>query len=336
MILNGIIKKYFSKKVFFHLKTIFLIFLLLLSLVASSGCIDNSSVSIRVSGAWALYPMMLVWADEYEKTHDVTVEVSGGGAGKGMSDVLNGQVDIGMISRPIQEEEIAQGAFYVAVAKDAVVATINSNNPVLVEIYEQGLSKNDLRNIFLKKTTHWGDIVNKTISDDEIVVYGRSDASGAAKIWASYLGDYTQSDMQNKADANFNGDQPLAQAVKEDKNAIGFNNLNYAYNIETGSFADGIRPIPLDLDGDDSLEKSENFYGKRSALVENVSLGNYPSPPARKEYLAAKGSFKGATKEFVYWILTDGQEFITENGYVTLSDDTIEQEIEYLNMGTRN
>jgi len=47
-----------------------------------------------------------------------------------MADVLSGLVDIGMVSREIYQEEIARGALPLAVARDAVVATLNDKNPV--------------------------------------------------------------------------------------------------------------------------------------------------------------------------------------------------------------
>ena len=102
---------------------------------SSPGAGQNSeslSGTIAVSGAFALYPMMTVWADEFTKLHpDVQFDVQGGGAGKGMTDTLAGAVDIGMISRKIKPEEEAQGAFWVAVAKDAVFPVISAQNPVL-------------------------------------------------------------------------------------------------------------------------------------------------------------------------------------------------------------
>ena len=68
--------------------------------------------TISVSGAFALYPMMTVWADEFQKLHpDVQFDVQGGGAGKGMTDTIAGAVDIGMISRKIKDEEAQQGIF---------------------------------------------------------------------------------------------------------------------------------------------------------------------------------------------------------------------------------
>ena len=58
--------------------------------------------TIRVSGAWALYPMMVNWGEEFRKIHPkVRVDISAGGAGKGVADALAGLVDIGMVSREI-------------------------------------------------------------------------------------------------------------------------------------------------------------------------------------------------------------------------------------------
>lgn len=291
--------------------------------------------TIRVSGAWALYPMMVVWADEYQKTYDVVIEVAGGGAGKGISDVLNSQVDIGMVSRPIREEELEQGAFYIATVKDSVVAVVNENNPILKDIFEQGLSQEDLRGIFLKETVNWGEVIRKDMIDDQITVYGRADASGAAKIWASFLGDYTQSDLQEQADANFSGDQAVAIAVKDEKNAIAFTNLNYAYSIETGKFAESIRPVPVDLNNNNILELEESFYDNRDVFVKSVSEGKYPSPPARRDYVVGKGPFTAEVKEFIKWILTDGQKYVVVNGYVKLASEELKEEINYLEDGKR-
>src|SRR5512143_3046555 len=69
---------------------------------ASNGAGDLQG-TITISGAFALYPMMTVWADEFTKLHPgVQFDVQGGGAGKGMTDTLAGAVDIGMISRSIK------------------------------------------------------------------------------------------------------------------------------------------------------------------------------------------------------------------------------------------
>ena len=73
----------------------FLFFAILISLIGLSSCnqsgnnIANSNDDtlkgkITLSGAFALYPLAVKWAEEFQKLHPkVTVNVSAGGAGKG-------------------------------------------------------------------------------------------------------------------------------------------------------------------------------------------------------------------------------------------------------------
>ena len=66
---------------------------------------DPYQGTITISGAFALYPMMQRWAEEFHTIHPgVEFDISAGGAGKGMTDALSGAVDIGMISRDITAE----------------------------------------------------------------------------------------------------------------------------------------------------------------------------------------------------------------------------------------
>ena len=103
---------------------------------------EKLSGTISVSGAFALYPMMTVWADEFSKLHPkVQFDVQGGGAGKGMTDVLAGAVEIGMISRSIKPEEEQKGAYWVPVAKDAVFPVVSKSNPVLAELTAKGIGR---------------------------------------------------------------------------------------------------------------------------------------------------------------------------------------------------
>ena len=118
----------------------FLVMLILIPLVMS-GCggdkdkKETKKETITISGAFALYPMVIQWSDEYQKTHqDVQFDISAGGAGKGMSDVLGSAVDVAMVSREVRAEETSQGATAFGVAKDAVVMTTSADNPMLDQL----------------------------------------------------------------------------------------------------------------------------------------------------------------------------------------------------------
>jgi phosphate transport system substrate-binding protein len=282
--------------------------------------------TIKVSGAFALYPLMVLWAQQYMKLHPkVNIEVSAGGAGKGMSDALSGLVDIGMISRDITSQETQQGAFYVAVTEGAVVVTISDGNPALNIILTQGITKQMFYNIFVAgNVTTWGQAVGRADITLPIHVYTRSDAAGSADTWAKFLGKKGQGDIKG---TGVYGDPGLVQAIQNDPLGIGYNNLAYAYDNSTGMQVQGIKVAPIDFNNNGMIDPSENFYGNKTALVQAIQSGNYPSPPAVNYYLVTKNQFIGVTKDFVKWILTDGQSYVPTAGYVSLTGDVLSAQL---------
>jgi len=315
-----------------------IIFLIVLG-IFSSGCISNQPAGtgtatsatggkITVSGAFALYPMMVKWAEEYQKIHpDIKVEISAGGAGKGMTDALSGMVDLGMVSREISPEEVANGAVWVAVTKDAVVPTANINNPVLADLQNRGINKSVFRQIYINGSlTTWGEVVNRPAVKEKINVFTRSDACGAADVWAKYMG-FKQEDLQG---VGVFGDPGLADAVRMDRLGTGYNNIGFAYDANTGRPIEGLAIIPLDLNDNGRIDADEQVYGTRQEIVAAIDTGKYPSPPARELNVVAKTRFSGLSKEFLRWVLTDGQQYVEESGYIALPKDKISQELKKL------
>jgi phosphate transport system substrate-binding protein len=299
-----------------------------IAMILISGCDQKPKQTISISGAFALYPMAIKWSQEYRKTHpDVQIDISAGGAGKGMADCLSGTVDLGMVSRAIHPAEIERGAWAISVTKDAVVATINRNNPVFRELLAKGITRQQCTDIWITgKITTWGDLVGGH-SADPVNVFTRSDACGAAETWAQYIGK-KQEDL--KGTAVFS-DPGLAEAVAKDNFAIGYNNVNYAYDPATKKPLLFLAVAPLDVNANGKIDPEESFYDDRDALMMAIATGQYPSPPARELYLVSRG--KPVTKEvveFLRWILTEGQAYVSEAGYVNLSQETIRNELQKL------
>lgn len=282
---------------------------------------EGEERTIAVSGAFALFPMMTVWAEQYSALHpNLQFDVQGGGAGKGMTDVLAGAVDIAMVSRELKQEETDQGAYGVPVTIDAVVATVNANNPNIDAILAQGLTPEKAAAIWMtQETTTWGQLLG-TDATDAITVYTRSDSAGAAEVWAKFMGGSVQEDLKGTA---VNGDPGLAEAVRQDELGIGFNNIGFAYDLSTGSQLEGLRVIPLDLNGDGTIGADENFYDTKDAIAGAIATETYPFPPARELYLVTVGQPDPVIAEFYRWILTDGQALVSDAGYVNLSADRL-------------
>lgn len=273
--------------------------------------------SVSISGAFALYPLTNVWAAEFRKEYpEVRLNISAGGAGKGMADVLTGAADLGMFSREITQAEKDKNVWWISVAKDAVVPTISDKNPVLAQIRKDGLTQKDLKHLFLED----GEKTWKN-SSVKVSVYTRSDAAGAAEVWAQYLGAKNQEDLLGIA---VYGDPGLADAVKNDPKGIGYNNVNFAYDLHSGAKYPGIEVVPIDFNGNGRVDPEEDFYQNIDAIVSAIGDGRYPSPPARELYLISRGEpTDPAVKAFLRWILDKGQTFVQSNGYVKLSDEVI-------------
>jgi phosphate transport system substrate-binding protein len=273
--------------------------------------------TIRVSGAWALYPMMVKWGEEFRRVYPkVKVDISAGGAGKGVADALSGLVNVGMVSREITQEEVKQGAFYVPVVKDAVFPMMSDENPVFQKgLSIKGMKKQTFIDLWIKgRDLTWGEIAGND-SKYKVHVYTRSDSCGAAETWAQYLGGKKQEDLQG---IGVYGDPGLAEAVRKDPLGIGYNNLNYAYDFKTGLPPKGLRILPVDLNENGKVDPEEDLKTKNRA-IQAVASGIYPSPPSRDLYLLTKENLKGITKEFIRWILTDGQKYVEETGYIQLT-----------------
>ena len=291
-------------------------------------CQQKINGKITISGAFALYPMMVKWAEEFKKVQPgVKIDVSAGGAGKGITDALGGMVDIGMVSRDIYPEEVRKGAFAIPVARDAVVCVMSETNPALKEVLAKGITAQIAANIWISGDYRsWAEAF-RIKQQIPLHVYTRSDACGAAEVWAKFIGG-KQEDLTG---SGVFGDPGLALAVKRDKAGIGYNNIGYAYDQKSRKQISGIRVIPIDINKNGKIDADEQFYDTMDALTDAIAEGKYPAPPARDLYLVTKGKPSNpAIIAFLKWILTDGQQYVKSTGYINLAKPKVEGAIKKL------
>jgi phosphate transport system substrate-binding protein len=275
------------------------------SSTAAAPTAQPLSGTINISGAFALYPMMTVWAGEFTKLNPgVQFNVQAGGAGKGMTDALAGAVDIGMVSREIQPAEVTKGAYGVPVAKDAVFPVISAQNPVLADIMAKGISQATFKKIFITgEITTWGQVVGKSTDTDAIHVYTRSDSAGAADEWALFCGGKVQADLLKTA-IGVNGEPALVSTVIKDPLGISYSNLNSVFDVTSGNIVTGAAVPPIDASGTGQITPDEVY--KTTADAVNA---------------VATGKPTGLVQAFILWILTDGQKDLSQAGYVPLTAD---------------
>ena len=290
---------------------------------------DKLKGKLTISGAFALYPLTVKWAEEFHKLHpQVTLNVSAGGAGKGMADALSKMVDLGMYSKEVRQEEKTRGAWWIAVAKDAVLPVMNAGCPFAQHLRNTGITRQKFYDIFIsEKIKSWGQLLGTT-SGEELQVFTRSDACGAADMWAKFLNNKKQEDLQG---LGVNGDPGVADAVRKTIYGMGYNNLNFIFDMQSRKPYQGLAVIPVDLNGNGKIDKEENFYNSLDEVINAINTGLYPSPPARQLYFVSAGKPEGKLViAFLEWVLTDGQKYVGEAGYVLLKEDALKKELKKL------
>jgi phosphate transport system substrate-binding protein len=258
-----------------------------------------------LSGAWAIYPTAVVWAEAFEKIHpDVKIDVSAGGAGKGAADAIVGLVDIGMVSREPDPTELKKDIQTIYVLKDAVYPVVSDKNFFLADLLKKGVSKEILSQIYISGTvTTWNQVVGSK-GNKPIHIYNRSDSSGAAASWAAYLGK-KQEDLKG---VGVYGDPGVLETAKRDPVGIGYNNFSYVFTKE-GPLIPGIRLLPIDSN-ENGVADEDEIYANRKEAIAAIESGRYPA--SRKNYFFVKNNPSPLIKEFIRFALSEEGTKIVE------------------------
>jgi phosphate transport system substrate-binding protein len=89
--------------------------------------------------------------------------------------------------------------------------------------------------------------------------------------------------------------------------------------------------LPIDFNDNGAIDEDENFYDDRDKIIEAIATGKYPSPPARDLHFVSGGKpKKTVVLEFIRWVLTDGQKYVSETGYINLSQTKLQEQLKKL------
>ena len=257
----------------------------------SFGFAPNSE-SITVKGSDTMVILAQRWAENYMSKHpEVTIQVTGGGSGTGISALINGTTDICDASRPMKQserEKLKQRFNTLGVeiksARDGLAVYVQESNPV------KELTLQQLKEIYTGKITNWKQVGG---NDVKIILYSRENNSGTYVYFKdNVLGgeDYAASAQ------NMPGTAAVVNAVSKDKNGIGYGGAAYGK---------GIRFVKIKRDADSPAYEPTK---------ESIMSGNYPI--SRFLYMYTRSKPTGALKEYIDWILSsEGQAIVSTVGY---------------------
>ncbi len=274
---------------------------LVLALVLT-GCVNEPdgngsseiSGSIMISGATALQQLVQQAAENFMAEHpEAKIVVTGGGSGTGLSQVSEGQVDIGMSDIFAEEKEGIDASKLL----DHKVCVVGFAAVVHPDVSVDELSKQQLIDIFTGKVTNWSEVGGQ---DLEIIVVNRPKSSGTRATFKKYA-----LDGQEEAESGLTEDSSgaIRKIVSETPGTISYLALSYV--------DDSIKTLKLD--------------GKEPT-VENITSGEYPV--WSYEHLYTLGEPEGLAKAFIEYMLSDDVQdsLVSELGYIPISEMKVSRE----------
>jgi phosphate transport system substrate-binding protein len=261
----------------------------------------SSSNTIRVEGSDTMVNLAQAWAEKYQtEKSEITIEISGGGSGVGISSLIQGLADMANASRKMKDKEIrrATNEFNLdpqefTVGKDALAVYVHKDNPIeeitiaeLTAIYGEGGT-----------TSTWTELGMPVpgTANQQIVRVSRQNNSGTY----AYFREYVLDDNDFKLGSiDLSGSADVVSMVEKTPGAIGYSGMGYA--------TDGVKMLKVKIDADSPSV---------APTAANVTNGTYPI--ARPLLIYTPQTPTGIVKDYLDWILGEtGQGIIAEMGYV--------------------
>ena len=273
--------------------------------------------TVEIDGSSTVAPVTEAVAEEFRSVAPkVLVNVGISGSGGGFKRFTAGETDISDASRHIREKEAATAAengieyYEFLVALDGLSVLVNPNND-----FVDCMTIGQLNMVWKPESTvsTWSDL-DPSWPDKRINLYGPGTDSGTFDYFTEEVNgeaklsraDYTASEDDNV----------LVQGISGDRNALGYFGFSYY-----AASADKLKLVEID-----------NGNGCVSPTIETIANGTY-SPLSRPLFIYVnkqRAQQRTDLRSFVEFYMENGAQLAEEVGYVPLSPESYQKNLELL------
>jgi len=290
---------------------------------------NNPSVkgSINVFATPELYNLTMKWADEYCSLNPklkINVIKS---ADNNVAGMLNKEEGIGFVTEESYAGPGNQSNWKVVVGRDVIVPVMNASNPLLDEIYSKGISAEAFARVLANTDKQdWGMLLGTSqniplhilITDDSFLKSGIVNFTKATQLKIETI-------------TEVNG-QEMISAIQKDPYALGFCRLTQIIDPNNQNIAANIKLVPIDKNGNGKIDYMEKIYDNLQTFSRGVWIGKYPKALSGTIYSVSSMRPKNeAEVAFLKWVLADGQQYLSSNGYSDLVSNERQSQLEKFN-----
>ena len=181
---------------------------------------------LALAGSSAMNQLAMLWADGLKHVHpEAQVEIDMYESGQVLSRLASGEMQIGLMRRPLTEQELKDGGVVaLATAKDVLGVVVHADNPLQHLTQEQGVKLlSDPAADKLAGAKTWGELgVTGKLAGQPINLYGRSAGTGAYGYLVNrFLGE----GAKTRTGKDCNGYAQIVEHVAQDPAGVGYLSL---------------------------------------------------------------------------------------------------------------
>ncbi|HEY5510313.1 MAG TPA: hypothetical protein VIK10_04715 [Prolixibacteraceae bacterium] len=207
----------------------------------------------------------------------------------------------------------------MVVGRDVIVPIVNSGNPMLNILNQQGISQDEFSRLLNDPSKrNWSAVVNNGLNTPIVLWLPENEEVMAG------IREFAQTDTNSLNGMKVSNSSLVIDAVKKDRLAIGFCKLSDLRNELANGGMTGVRLLPIDKNGNGRLDNFEKIYDNLDEFTHGVWIGKYPADLSNNIY--AVSAAKPANENelaFLSWILNDGQKLLNVYGFCDLTSSEI-------------
>ncbi|MFA5161304.1 MAG: phosphate ABC transporter substrate-binding protein PstS [Elusimicrobiales bacterium] len=315
--------------------------------VCAAGARAADVITLNGAGATFPYPIYSKWFDDYHKLKPgVQINYQSIGSGGGIRQITERTVDFGATDGPMSDQQLADPKIkgkllHIPTVMGAVVPVFN-----VAGVDSLNLSPETLAKVFLGEITRWNDPAiakdnpSAALPGEAITVVHRSDGSGTSFCFTDYLSKVSR-DWEKKAGkgASVNwpagiggkGNEGVSGLVKQTPGSIGYVELIYAEQNKlahaavknaAGKFVKAsVEAVTAAAAG---VKMPSDF---RVSIVNAKGEKAYPIATFTWLLVHQKntGGAGAILKDFLLWMLDEGQKSAPALGYAPLPKQVAEK-----------
>ncbi len=292
---------------------ILLIGLLLINYGFSNTAFTESSFSstdsIRILSSPELYNLTIKWADEYNKAFPQEgIKVISIPVNKINEELKKG--NIGFISGEYRAGN-DESLWKMPVGRDVIVPVINTKNPFMEEISQNGISAEKLGVFFSNpQTRNWSSLLISK-KESPVEVYFTDD-----EFVKNRVAEFLKTDKNLITGIRVKTDEDLLSAVRNNPSSIGFCRLIRVPGFNKQPVDEDISLLPIDRNGNGKIDYQENIYSDLNAFERGIWIGKYPRILINNIYSVTTGQPENKNEmAFLKWVLNEGQQYLYTNGH---------------------